>query len=63
MKKIINLKIKFREGFRPFAPSIIETNVNQFFSDVTPNKYMLFVTKVVESICADKIDYKKSFAY
>ena len=31
MQKLLNLKTKFREGFRPFAPAVIESEVNNWF--------------------------------
>jgi carbamoyltransferase len=39
-RDIINLKIKFREKFRPFAPSIIEEKVPEFFEDNVPSPFM-----------------------
>ena len=35
MQKKLNLKVKFRESFRPFAPSIREENISEYF-DITP---------------------------
>lgn len=46
MRKIINMKIKFREGFRPFAPSILEEYVSQYFELDRPSPYMLLVAQV-----------------
>lgn len=40
MRDIINLKIKFREKFRPFAPSILEEHVGQWFEIDEPTPYM-----------------------
>lgn len=40
MRDIINLKIKFREKFRPFAPSILEEHVSQWFEIDEPTPYM-----------------------
>ena len=51
MKDIVNIKIKFREPFRPFAPSVLEDKVEDFF-DIHeaarhyPARFMLYVTKV-----------------
>jgi len=39
-RDIINLKIKFREKFRPFAPSILEEKVSEFFEDNVPSPFM-----------------------
>lgn len=46
MKDIINNKIKHRESFRPFAPSIIEEKLNEYFDFDIPSPHMLFVVKV-----------------
>ncbi|MCK0146030.1 carbamoyltransferase [Arenibacter sp. F26102] len=46
MQKTLNLKIKFRESFRPFAPSVIQEDVQDFFMLDRPSPYMLFVTEV-----------------
>jgi carbamoyltransferase len=39
----VNLKIKFREGFRPFAPSVLEEDINEYFNSNRPSPYMLFI--------------------
>ena len=46
MQKKVNLKIKFREGFRPFAPSVLEEDVADYFELDRPSPYMLLVTPV-----------------
>ncbi|MGB0639412.1 MAG: carbamoyltransferase [Myxococcota bacterium] len=46
MRDIINRKIKFREGFRPFAPSVLEECVSQYFELDRPSPYMLLVSPV-----------------
>jgi carbamoyltransferase len=43
MQKNLNLKIKFREGFRPFAPAIMEEYLGDWFSGKILNPYMLFI--------------------
>jgi carbamoyltransferase len=48
MQTTMNLKIKFRESFRPFAPSILEEDVNEWFEQETPSPYMLLVADVRE---------------
>ena len=45
MQKKLNLKIKYREGFRPFAPSVLEEDYNKFFKGKTISPYMLMVKK------------------
>ncbi len=45
----MNLKIKFRESFRPFAPSVLEERIGDYFELDRPSPYMLLVAGVVES--------------
>jgi carbamoyltransferase len=49
MQKNLNLKIKYRESFRPFAPSILEEEVNQWFDTKNKNPYMLFVSLLLKN--------------
>ncbi len=46
MQKKINMKIKYREGFRPFAPIVLEDYVKNFFDIETISPYMLLVGQV-----------------
>ena len=46
MQRKINLKIKFREGFRPFAPSVLLEDNQKYFNIDTESPYMLLVTDV-----------------
>ena len=46
MQKRLNLKVKFREGFRPFAPSVLEEDVAEHFDLDRPSPYMLLVAPV-----------------
>ncbi|MCF8241990.1 MAG: carbamoyltransferase [Melioribacteraceae bacterium] len=46
MQSVMNLKIKFRESFRPFAPSIIEERISDYFEIDRPSPYMLLVADV-----------------
>lgn len=46
MQSIMNLKIKYRESFRPFAPSVLEENVSDYFEIDRPSPYMLLVADV-----------------
>ena len=51
MQSIMNLKIKFRESFRPFAPAVLREHVHEYF-DMRPNEdspYMLLVAPVAEN--------------
>ena len=47
-KDVVNLKIKFRESFRPFAPSILEDKIGEYFEIDRPSPYMLLVAPVRE---------------
>ena len=49
MQSVMNLKIKFRESFRPFAPSVLRERVSDYFALDTDSPYMLLVAPVVES--------------
>ncbi len=46
MQSVMNLKIKFRESFRPFAPSVLIDNVNDYFEMDRESPYMLLVAEV-----------------
>ena len=46
MQSLINLKIKFREGFRPFAPSVLEDRAQEYFELKGESPYMLIVAPV-----------------
>ena len=46
MQKKLNLKIKYREGFRPFAPSVLEEDIETYFELDRPSPYMLVVAPV-----------------
>ena len=50
MQKKLNLKIKYRESFRPFAPSVIDDEASSLFNLDQPSPYMLLVTDVSEQI-------------
>ena len=54
MQKKLNLKIKFREGFRPFAPVILEEDLNEWFNSKFQSKYMLFTPKVKNTFLTKK---------
>ncbi|HVT57972.1 MAG TPA: carbamoyltransferase [Thermoanaerobaculia bacterium] len=49
MQSIMNLKIKFRESFRPFAPSVLEERTGDYFELDRPSPYMLLVADLVAS--------------
>jgi carbamoyltransferase len=46
MQSVMNLKIKYRESFRPFAPSVLEERVGDYFELDRPSPYMLLVADV-----------------
>ena len=52
MQRKLNLKIKYREGFRPFAPSVLEECREEYFDLAEPSPYMLLVANVVPERCA-----------
>ncbi len=48
MQEVMNLKIKFRESFRPFAPSVLAENVSDYFNIEAKSPYMLLVAHIKE---------------
>ncbi len=48
MQSVMNLKIKYRESFRPFAPSVLRERVSDYFEIDTDSPYMLLVAPVAE---------------
>ncbi|MFA5322440.1 MAG: carbamoyltransferase [Smithella sp.] len=72
MQKKLNLKIKYREGFRPFAPSVLTEDVHEYFDLETDSPYMLFTAPVKENrrhkipdnyhdlSLRDKLDFRRS---
>tara|TARA_X000000950_G_scaffold289310_1_gene411848 strand:+ start:29928 stop:31766 length:1839 start_codon:yes stop_codon:yes gene_type:complete len=50
MQKTLNMKVKFRESFRPFAPSILKDNLNDWFELNIDSPYMLLVSNVNHKI-------------
>ena len=51
MQSIMNLKIKYRESFRPFAPSVLEEDVSDQFEMNVKSPYMLLVAPVKKELC------------
>ncbi len=51
MQSVMNLKIKYRESFRPFAPSCLVEDVSEYFELDRESPYMLLVAQVKESRC------------
>jgi carbamoyltransferase len=50
MQKQLNLKVKYRESFRPFAPSTLQEDVTNWFEIKNDSPYMLFVADVKKSL-------------
>ncbi len=48
MQKTLNLRVKYRESFRPFAPSVLREDVSDWFDIESDSPYMLMVAPVVE---------------
>ena len=51
MQSVLNLKIKYRESFRPFAPSCLEERIGDYFEIDRPSPYMLLVAQVNRDRC------------
>jgi carbamoyltransferase len=51
MQKVMNLKIKYRESFRPFAPAVLKEEVSEYFDIDCESPYMLLVAPVKNSRC------------
>ena len=47
MQKILNLKVKYRESFRPFAPSVLREDLNEWFDFDYDSPYMLLVLSLI----------------
>jgi carbamoyltransferase len=61
MQSRLNLKIKFRESFRPFAPIVLEESYKEWFENVGEGSpYMLLTTKVLKSKLVDLSNSEKS---
>jgi carbamoyltransferase len=59
MQSIMNLKIKYRESFRPFAPSVLVEDVSNYFEIDRPSPYMLLVAPVCETRRKEMSDTEK----
>jgi carbamoyltransferase len=56
MQKVMNLKIKYRESFRPFAPSVLREDVSEYFEMDGESPYMLLVANVQQERCKAMTD-------
>ena len=61
MQKVLNLKIKFRESFRPFAPSVLEGKVSDYFDFKGESPYMLMVANVEKTRLSNIVEQKIGF--
>jgi carbamoyltransferase len=63
MQSIMNLKIKFRESFRPFAPSVLQEHVEDYFklAPASESPYMLLVTSIQESQQCERDEEDRSY--
>ncbi len=59
MQKKMNLKIKYRESFRPFAPSVLDAHVSDYFEFEGKSPYMLLVTDVKKDIRRQMTDEER----
>jgi carbamoyltransferase len=59
MQTVMNLKIKYRESFRPFAPSVLAERVSDYFELDGPSPYMLIVAPVKEALRIPLTDDQK----
>lgn len=60
MQETMNLKIKFRESFRPFAPSVIKEKVSEYFEIDRESPYMLLVAPVKKDLCRQMTDEEQN---
>jgi carbamoyltransferase len=56
MQSVMNLKIKYRESFRPFAPAVLAEDVTRYFELDRPSPYMLIVAPVQQDLRIDMSD-------
>ena len=61
MQKLLNLKVKYRESFRPFAPSILRKNLSEWFELEQDSPYMLLVASVKSTKIIKMTDDEKNF--
>ena len=59
MQKNLNLKVKYRESFRPFAPSVLKEDVSNWFELNSDSPYMLFVSNIKKEKTLDMTDEQK----
>lgn len=62
MQSKLNLKIKYRESFRPFAPSVLREDVSKYFEFEGDSPYMLFCANVIKERC-EKFELQTSLEH
>ena len=60
MQKNLNLKVKYRESFRPFAPSVLREEVNQWFKINVDSPYMLLVAEILDDKKIEMTEQEKN---
>jgi carbamoyltransferase len=60
MQKTLNLKVKYRESFRPFAPSVLREDASEWFDLDYDSPYMLLVSNVKQSKCYEMNDEEEA---
>lgn len=60
MQKVMNLKIKFRESFRPFAPSVLRERLSDYFELASDTPYMLLTAQVNKELMLELSETQKS---
>ena len=60
MQKTLNIKVKFRESFRPFAPSINREELSKWFEIDEDSPYMLIVSKIKKNKCIEMTNEEKT---
>jgi carbamoyltransferase len=60
MQSVMNLKIKYRESFRPFAPAVLREKLENYFEINCDSPYMLLVAQVKKEICQEMDEKQKS---
>ena len=63
MQSVMNLKIKYRESFRPFAPSVLEEDVSTQFDLEEKSPYMLLVAPVKKELCKEMRPHSETFRH
>jgi len=59
MQKSLNLKVKYRESFRPFAPSVIAEDLAEWFDLTCNSPYMMLVSNIKKTKCLDMTEKEK----